>query len=47
MSCCGSARNRPTNFPSPGRMRATVLFEPICYGEDSQAVTACSPPTEF
>jgi hypothetical protein len=27
MSCCGSARNRSTNFPSPGRMGAMVLFE--------------------
>jgi len=27
MSCCGSARNRSTNFPSPGRMGAMALFE--------------------
>jgi hypothetical protein len=27
MNCCGSARNRSTNFPSTPPMQATVLFE--------------------
>ena len=27
MSCCGSTRSRSTNFPSPGRISAMVLFE--------------------
>jgi hypothetical protein len=27
MSCCGSARNRSTNFPAQGRMGALLLFE--------------------